>query len=80
MEVGLFLLELAEAFLTLFELVAHFNLNRARLIYLGRLLVQFFLNDLKFFLARFECLQLLLEIVVILLPDFLHLVPPQPAA
>jgi len=45
-EVGLLLLELIEALLTLFELVAHLDFNSARLVDFSRLLIEFLLDDM----------------------------------
>jgi hypothetical protein len=46
MEVCLLLLELVQGLLAFLELISHFDLDRARLVNLGRLLIKFFLNDL----------------------------------
>jgi hypothetical protein len=64
MEVCLLLLKLVQSLLAFLELISHFDLHSARLVNLGRLLIKFFLDDLKLLFACLECLSSLLELIV----------------
>jgi hypothetical protein len=79
-EVCLLLLKLVQGLLSFLELVPHFDLDRARLIDLGRLLIELLLHDLKFVFACFKCLDALLALSIDTIDGFLHIEPLQPAA
>jgi hypothetical protein len=79
-EVCLLLLEFVEGLLSFLELVPHFNLDRARLVDLGCLLIELLLDDLKFVFACLECLGALLALSIDTIDRSLHIGPLQLAA